>query len=241
MVKTNHIIVVIFAIVVFVSYYLEGYLLKASLLFNVFYIATILIAAYALSRLETKPLVVFSIITMILGACVEFLNTSDSNWTYYDGGQPPMWVAVGWAFILALAYYGSGFVKKYLKWRVYPLIPVIICFGLFFLFSYTGGYISYITVALYLFMLAMGIYYTHSSNFGWTLAVLILGIVMGTVSELLGAACDLWTYQYDEMLPIHMIFAWAANAFCLLGLVKLAGYDVEELFSAENLVLPNLK
>lgn len=231
MVKIKHIFIIILMVLVFASYYLEGYLLKASLLFNVFYIATILISAYAMSKLEIKPLVIFSFVAMILGACVEFLNTTDSNWAYFNGGRPPIYVAIGWAFLLALVYYASGFVKKYLNRNIYPVIPVVVCFAFFFLFSYTGGYISYITILLYVFMLVMGIYFAYTSSFGWTTGVLILGIIVGTGSEVLGATCELWSYRYGELLPLHMIFAWAANAFCLLGLLRILGLDAEKLFS----------
>ncbi|UCE36435.1 MAG: hypothetical protein JSW00_13050 [Thermoplasmata archaeon] len=231
MIKIKHVYIAILMILVLASYYYEGYLLKASLIFNIFYIATILIAGYVMTRLELKPLVIFSVIAIILGFFVEFLNTTDTNWAYFNGGQPPVFVAIGWAFIMAMLYFACGFIKKFLDWKMNPGIPVGFCFIAFFVLSYIGEYISIITVCLYGFMLVMGAFYAYTGKFRWTFPVFIVGTFVGTVSEVLGAMCDLWSYQYGELLPFHMIFAWAANAFCLLGLLRLLGLDAEELFS----------
>ena len=230
MARNEYIVIAILVCLVFISYYLDGYLEKATLLFNVFYMATILISAYALSRLPLRTLVIFSVLAVAMGITVEFLNNTDGNWTYYDGGQPPAWVAFGWAFILALIFMGAGLVKRFVTWDVNPVVPVVLCFGLFFLFSYTGGYVSVITVTLYGFMAVMGLYFSYTSNLGWTTGVLVVGVVVGTASELMGADCGLWTYHYDERLPLHMVFAWAGNAFCCLGLLKLMGINVENIY-----------
>ena len=229
--KPAHLVIALLVVLVFVLYYIEGYLEKATLLFNVFYFATILISAYALSKLELRPLIVFSLLAVAMGLSVELLNTTDTNWTYYDGGQPPAFVAIGWAFILALIFFISGMIKKYLSWEKYPVVPVVVCFVLFFLFSYTGGYISAITMVLYGFMALMGIYFSYTSNLGWTTGVLISGIIVGTASEVMGASSGLWTYHYSEQLPIHMVLAWAGNAFCCLGLLKFLGFDGEDLYT----------
>ena len=86
-------------------------------------------------------------------------------------------------------------------------------------------------MSLYLIMAVTGIYSAYYNNFGWTLGVLIAGIIVGTGSEYLGAINGLWSYQFGEVLPFHMIFALAANAFFAVALLKLMGVDVEELYA----------
>ncbi len=205
----------------FVSYYYEGYFSKASLLFNGFYFVTLLGSAYILCKIELKPLVVFAFVAAILGFCDEFLNTESLNWTYFNNAQPPLFVAVGWVSLMILIFFGAHHLKKYVDVKAHPAIPVLACFGLFLLFSYTEGNITSLTVGLYICMVLLGIYSSLSGTFGWNAAILLTGIIIGSISEFLGASCMLWSFRSGQLLPLPMIFAWSARAFFLSGLLKL--------------------
>lgn len=214
----------------FVSYYYEGYLSEASLLFNGFYFVTLLGSAYILCKLELKPLAVFTFVAVILGLCDEYLNTEALNWTYFNNAQPPLFVAVGWVSLIVLIFYGAHYLKKYVNVKAHPVIPALVCFGLFFLFSYTEGNITSLTVGLYIFMVLLGIYSALSGTFGWNAAILLTGIVIGSVSESLGASCMLWTFRSGQLLPLPMVFMWSARAFCVSGLLTLLKIPKENLF-----------
>lgn len=229
--KPNYLVIILLVLLSFLSYYFERALFHASLLFNIFYIATILVSAWVLSKFELKTLVIFSLLAVALGFCVEFLNTEASNWSYYGGGQPPFYVALVWIYPLALIFYIASFSKKYLNWKTYSVIPTIICFGLFFLLSYIGGYIPLLTIGLYLIMAILGIYSSYSNSFGWNIGILLAGIMIGSLSEATGASCGLWSFRFGELLPLHMAFAWAVNAFAIIGLLKLLGLEPGKFFS----------
>ena len=226
----KYLFVVLLVLLNFTSYLYGGYLSKASLLFNGFYFATLVVSVYVLCKLRTKPLLVFSGLAVILGILVEYVNTEAANWTYYNGGQPPLWVAVGWVFLLAIVFYSAQYLKKYVNWKTYSVIPALLCFGLFFLFSYTEGNITFLTIGLYLFMAILGVYSAVSGTFGWNFAVLVTGIVIGSTSEALGASCGLWIFRSGELLPLPMVFAWSANAFCLSGLLRVFKVFADKLF-----------
>ncbi len=228
--KWKYLFVVLLVFLNVGSYVYEGYFSEASLLFNVFYVATLLVSVYVLCRLEFKPLFVFSVLAVALGICVEYVNTEAGNWAYFTGAQPPLFVAVGWVFLLALVFYGAGLLKKYVKWEHHAVIPVLVCFGLFLIFSYAEGSISSLTLVLFVFMAFLGVYSSFSRSFSWSVAVLVMGIVIGSASEALGASCGLWSFRSGVILPLSMVLAWSANAFCVSGLLKITGFPAEELF-----------
>ena len=213
------------------SYVYDGYLSKASVLFNGFYLLTLLVSAYILCKLELKPLLIFSFAAFILGVCVEFLNTQADNWIYFTGAQPPLFVAVGWIFLLAVIFYSSKILKKFVKIKSHPVIPVLVCFGLFLWFSYTEGNIHFWTGGLYILMALLGIYSSLSTSFSWNTAVLLTGIAIGSISEFLGASCNLWSFRSGAFLPLPMILSWSANAFFLSGVMSLFKFPPEKLFT----------
>lgn len=228
--KAKYLFVALLVLLNVTAYYYEGYLSKASLLFNAFYFGTLLISAYILCKLEMRPLVVFALLAVVLGVCVEYVNTEALNWTYFTGGQPPLFVAIGWVSLLAVIFYGANLLKTYVNWKAYPAIPSLLCFGLFFLVAYVKGYTTGLTILLYLFMALLGVYSSLSGTFGWNAAVLLTGIVIGSISESLGASCMLWSFRSGGLLPLPMIFAWSANAFAFSGLMKILKLDTEKLF-----------
>ncbi|MBU7047280.1 MAG: hypothetical protein HXS54_12680 [Theionarchaea archaeon] len=226
--KYKYVIVGFLVLLNILSYSYEGYFSRASLVFNCFYFATLLISGYILCNLDVKFLLKFSFAAFVLGICVEFFNTEALNWTYFTGGQPPLFVAVGWIFLIALMFYGSKVFKK-VNYK-YPVIPSLVCFGLFFLFSYREGNIKFLTIGLYVVMAFIGIYYSSSSSFGWNTGILFMGIIIGSMSEFLGASCGLWSFRSGAFLPLPMVVAWSANAFCLQGLLKLLKVPPEDQF-----------
>jgi hypothetical protein len=219
--KPTHVFVAFLVLLNVAFYAYEGYLFKASLLFNVFYFATLLGSAFVLSNLKGKPLIIFSLLTVIFGFGAEYLNTKALTWWYYTNAQPPLFVPIGWISLFALIFYGSRFVAKTINWKINSMIPSLVCFGLFFVLSYNEGNITYLTVGLYLFMAVFGIYAAHSGEFGWSAAIFIGGIIVGSISEALGASCGLWTFRSGQLLPLPMVVVWSVRAFCISGLLKL--------------------
>ena len=228
--KVKYLFVVLLVLLNFMSYSYEGYLLKASILFNTFYVITLLASAYILCRLELKPLVIFSFSAALLGFCAEYLNTKASNWTYFGSAQPPLFVAVGWVSLLAVIFYSAGLLKKFGDWKVHPVVLPLLWFGFFFLFSFAEGNITVLTIGLYLIMAVLGIYSSLSGAFSWNAALLVTGAIIGSTSEALGASCMLWSFRSGQLLPLPIILWWSVNAFSLSGITKLLKLSTEKLF-----------
>jgi hypothetical protein len=222
--------VVLLVLLNFASYTYDGYLAKASFLFNGFYIATLLGSAYILCKLEMKPLLIFSGVACALGIVVEYVNTEVGTWVYFTGGQPPLFVAVGWISLLAVIVYSSKILKKYVNLPFHRVYPSLVCFSLFFVFSYSEGSMTGLTVGLYSVMAVVGVYSSLSGTVAWNSSLLLTGIVVGSISEALGASCGLWSFGTGGLLPLSMGVAWSANAFAFAGLAAGAHLDVEELF-----------
>ena len=232
--KLSYLFVGILVFLNLASYYIEGYLTQASMFFNGFYFITLLVSAYVLCQVKLKPLIIFSFLAVVLGFCVEYINTTAHNWTYSNNGQPPLFAAIGWIFLLALIFYASGFLKNYANWLFHPVIPSLTCFGLFLLFAYLAGYITPLTGILYIFMALVGVYSSVSTGFGLNFSILLGGIFVGSVSETLGASCNLWSFKSGELLPLPMVFAWSVNAFTVSSLLKILGFQVEKMFTRKS-------
>lgn len=228
--KVKYLFVALLVLLNFVSYFYEGYLSKASILFNTFYAVTLLVSAFILCRLELKPLVIFSLSAVLLGFCAEYLNTKASNWTYFGSAQPPLFVAVGWVSLLAAIFYGAGLLKKFGDWKMHPVLVPLLCFGFFFLFSFMERNITVLTIGLYLIMAVLGTYSAISGTFSWNAALLVVAAIIGSLSEALGASCVLWSFRSGQLLPLPMVLWWSVNAFCLSGIMKLLKLSPEKLF-----------
>ena len=227
--KSTHVFVALLVLLNVVFYIFGGYLFKASLLFNVFYFATLLGSAFVLSNLKGKPLYIFSVLAVLFGFGAEYVNTKALNW-YYSGAQPPLFVPLGWIFLFALIFYGSRFVAKTIDWKINSVIVPLVGIGLFFVLAYKEGNITYTTIGLYLFMAVFGLYGAHSEKFGWVTAIFIGGIIVGSTSEALGASCGLWTFRSGQVLPLPMVVVWSVRALCICGLLKLFRLSSQTVF-----------
>lgn len=207
-------------------YWYTGYLYKASLLFTGVYIVTLLCAVYILSKLHMKLLLLFSGLSIILGACVEYVNTQSGNWVYFTG-QVPVFVVLGWIFLLALIVYSAKVITPYIHVKSNSVYPPLVCFGLFFLFSVIEKNITWLTLLVYLIMAFTGIYGSVSKTFGWNTALILAGIVIGSISESLGASCGLWTFRSGGILPLPMVVAWSVNALAFVGILHIAKINAE--------------
>jgi hypothetical protein len=204
------------------------------MVFNGFYFITLIASAYILSQIKLKPLIIVSVLAIVLGFFVEYLNTMAYNWTYSNSGQLPLFAVIGWIFLLALIFYISGFLKKFVNWKVNSIIPSLVCFGFFLVFVYIEGYITPLTGILYVFMTILGVYFARFSEFDFNFSVLLIGILVGSVSEALGASCGLWSFKSGTLLSWPMVFAWSANAFTVSGLLRLLDFHVEMIFTFDS-------
>jgi hypothetical protein len=229
MMKPKYVVVAFLLFLNFVGYYREGYFSEASLLFNGFYFATLLGSAFVLCNLELSHLFIFSFLGVVLGFCAEYLNTEALNWIYFTGAQPPFFVPLGWVSLLALIFYGSRFLEKNINWRIPAVVPPLVCFVLFFVLAYREGNIQGETIGLYLFMAVVGVYAARTGEAGWSAALLVMGIVVGSISEALGASCGLWTFRSGQLLPLPMVVTWSARAFCVSGLLNLLGLQSKKV------------
>jgi len=187
------------------------------------YFITIIFGAYVISKLKIKPLILFYIFSVVLSLIVEYLNTEASNWIYFNGGQPPIYVAIGWIYPLALIFYLSAIIEPYVKLKINSLVPPLVCYGFFFIFAYLEGYTALLPTILYIVMAILGFFASYTVRAEWTVSMIISGIIIGSLSEASGSYFSLWDFQFGELLPIHMAFAWSVNAFALAGLLKLFG------------------
>jgi hypothetical protein len=224
-------IVVVLAALHFGVYWYTGYLEKASLLFTGVYIATLVGAVYILSKINMKLLLLFSGLAIALGACVEYVNTQSGNWVYFTGSQVPVFVVVGWIFLLALIVYSAKVITPYIHVNIPSVYPSLVCFGLFFLFSIIEKNITWLTLVVYIIMAFAGVYGSLYNTFGWNTALILAGIVVGSISESLGASCGLWTFKSGGILPLPMVVAWSVNALAFVGLLKIFRVKTKELFT----------
>jgi hypothetical protein len=216
------------------AYLSEGFSSRGSLPFHLSYGTMLIIATWCMAGMEGRSLLVLSLSSILLGALVESVNTAAGNWEYLGGIRAPLFVIIGWVFMMAVIISVSRFGMQLVK----PgkpdslrFLPVLACIMLFLVSLWAGGYLPFLTVTIlvvYAGLSIAGIFYARYHSLRWSLLVVLAACIIVACSEFMGAWSHLWGYRFSELLPPFLVFAWALNAGGVLALAQLAGIDFEQ-------------
>lgn len=189
-----------------------------------------LMACWISYKINTKALVIFVILSIIIALIDEYIHTAAGILTYYDGQTPSFLTVIGWPiFILMIiacaelvmsrVSFPEKFDSAYVRLAI-GLIPIVLIPVLILLQNYMY-YFDWTLIVVYLILGVVSLYFIRSENYGWNLTILICSVLIGGLMEYIGALEGLWSYGGGEPMVFFIAFTWTIRTWAILGVLTL--------------------
>ena len=188
------------------------------------------------SRLETRVLLILSLLASIFAFINEFLLMSIDYLVYLEGDLITLFFAVlGYPIFIIFIFGFSDWIIKYshlpnFKSRIVNSLPVLGVFVLILILFVVEDLVSLFrnaqllaTVSTSLMLIAMvlfGLYYGFHHSYRQNLTLIVIGALLGAVLEIIGFTCDYWIY-YTPSVPLSIVILWSIRILALGGLMTL--------------------
>jgi hypothetical protein len=235
--RRNNIILTIFvALASIVGFYLDGYLWRSTLLFELSFLAAIAISIVAAVRMKTKHLASLLLSTAVVSAVVEHTNASAGLLAYTGSTDVSLFIVSGWMLIMIVILQISDLAMRWLlalgifrKLQSWNNMPFILALILFAMFMKSEGYLAIAgrdVLAMYAIMVVIGLLYSMKHSVEWNASLMIASIVVGGYMELVGSLAGFWQYDFKEPLAVFIVLSWTLNSWAVHGLTYLMGIDL---------------
>jgi hypothetical protein len=192
-----------------------------------------LVAGLKVLRMETRPLVIVVIVSIIIALADEFSHTTAGVLTYFDGGTPSFLTVLGWGLfiivIVAVAEFLVGIPSvakvERKELRVLPALLAIILIPILVIVTGYSIVFDLLLIATYVVLGVASLVYTQKHPFNWNLSIFIGSIFIGGVMEFIGGVEGLWSYYFFEPLAWFMVLTWALRTWTILAICSL--FNVE--------------
>jgi len=207
-----------------------GYISLVPILFICGIALAAVMAGWIAYKIDTKALVIFVILSLVIGYFDEYAHTSSGILTYYDLQTPSFLTVIGWPlFILMIIAFAElvmtrvkppdNLDNKYTR-LVIGLVPVILIPILAIIQGYAGLF-DWVLIVVYIVLGVLSLYFVMSESYGRNLMLLIGAVLIGGFMEYLGALEGLWWYSPDAPLAFFMAFTWVIRTWAILGILTL--------------------
>lgn len=212
----------------------SGFFLKAS------YLASIAVALMLATRLRTSELVSIVISAAIIGAIVETIGPTVGSWQYIGDLKPPLYSVFTWPLImigiLGLVHISKdliaklNLVTKYEHKKIVRLIPVVITYLSIVYFLFEEMFYDPTILLMYSVMAIFGIGFSYFHKFEYNLSIMVVGLVIGMMTEGIGHYYGLYIYSPINLLPLFLCLGWALNTWIVQTLPYLLRIDLAKAF-----------
>ena len=234
-----------------IGYYLDGYIRHSSLIFELSYLAAVIVGLFAAARMKTVHFAALLAIAALACEIVEKTNIKAGLLIYHNGANDvTLFTISGWMLMMLVIIHLSDFLTGWLKglgifkalrgWKALPFAMVLVVFSLFF---YWEGYLSLalksedsMVLIMYAAMAVLGMIYSSRHAIEWNTSLIVVGLALGGYMELLGALAGFWSYHFGETLSVFFALTWPLNTMAVHGLAYMVGIDLGA--SEERHLLP---
>lgn len=233
---TNLAIFSVLALLSIFGFVSGGYLAISSLEFTLGFLFALILAALFAMRMQTKHLVAISSTSILIAYLVERFAMLAGMWLwhYVEGAAPPLFAIFSMPiFMIVIIGLSHGLRRVFAyvdlsgrRFRIAPFVLILFAFAAFLWFE---GYLAIATpeiIAIYAAFALLGLFYNNRQTLDWNLAFATVATALGGTMELLGTSAGLWSFAFDEGMPVFIIFAWALNGWAVCGIAQIFGADL---------------
>ena len=234
-------LMVIVALGCAIGYYLDGYIKHSSLIFELSYLAAIIVGFLAAARMKTVHFAALLAISALVCLVVEKTNIEAGLLVYHNGvNEVTLFTISGWMLMMLVIIQlsdlltgwlkGLGIFKVLRRWKLLPFALVLAAFSLFF---YWEEYLNLaikseggIVLIMYAAMAVLGLIYSSRHAIEWNASLMVVALALGGYMELLGSQAGFWSYHFGETLSVFFALTWPLNTMAVHGLAYLVGIDL---------------
>jgi Domain of unknown function (DUF362) len=234
--KNNIILIILIALASIVGFYQDGYLWRSTLLFELSFLAAIILCVVAAARMKTKHLAALLLSTAAVSTVVEHTNTAAGLLAYTGSRDVSLFIVSGWMVIMVVILQISDLAARWLsilgifkKLQSFNNLPFILSLILFAMFMNWEGYLAIAgknVLMMYAIMAAIGLLYSTKHSIEWNASLMIAAIIVGGYMELIGSLAGFWQYGFKESLAVFIVLSWPINSWAVHGLAYLVGIDL---------------
>lgn len=236
--RTNIIIMLLVALASLAGFYLDGYIWRSTLLFDLSYLAATVLGVVAAARMKTRHLVALLLSSAFVSAVVEHTNVTAGLLKYTGSTDVSLFVVTGWMLMMVVILYLTDFMTKWISalgifrrlqgWNNIPILLTLILFAMFMTWE---GYLALAlaskeVLAMYTIMAALGLLYSTRHSIEWNASLMMMSIAIGGYMELLGSLAGFWQYHFMEPLAVLFVLSWSINAWAIHCTTYLMGIDL---------------
>ena len=232
--RTNLAIFSVLALLSIFGFVSGGYLAISSLEFALGFLFALILAALFAMRMQTKHFVAVSSASILIAYLVERFAVLAGMWHYVDGAAPPLFALFSMPiFMIVIIGLSHGLRRVFAyvdlsgrRFRIAPFVLILFAFAAFLWFE---GYLAIATpeiIAIYAAFAVLGLFYNNRQTLDWNLAFATVATALGGTMELLGTSAGLWSFAFDEGMPVFISFAWALNGWAVCGIAQIFGADL---------------
>ena len=211
-----------------------GYLERATTLYLVTYVGSLILALWFGVKLPPRDLVVLGVSSVTVAVLVEPIMTSAGLWTYTSTqGEPLLYPFFSFSILFLLMLLLAKVVDRAFKRFRESVIPKIVALPATVvavgLLAWVEGYaalFNWYAVFVYAVLSLLSLYYIVRSDSSWVISTLICGVVVAAAMEAAGSLSGLWSYPYSPIVPLFLPVAWILNAWAILGLSLIMGTNL---------------
>ena len=201
----------------------------------ILYVAGLALAStvyiWAATRMEARDLAILTATSVALSFIDEYAHTMAEAFTYFDHLKPSPITVFGWGlFVPATLTIAQLLHEKYPMERLGSgtprTAPAIVSIVLLIACAWTQGYLPVFSLTLamvYVLLSVASLYYTSRHPPGWNAWAMATTLFISTLMEPIGAMEGMWTFRFNEPLPLFLVFTWALRTWTILELSSLLG------------------
>ena len=206
----------------------------------ILYVAGLALAStvyiWAAARMEARGLAVLTAASVALACIDEYAHTTAEAFAYFDHMEPSPLAVFGWglfipAILTVARILNDKFPMERLGRGTPGTAPAIVSIVLLIACVWAQGYLPVFTLTLamvYALLVVASLYYTSRNPPGWNAWAMAAALFVSALMETIGAMEGMWTFRFDEPLPLFMVFTWALRAWTVLALSSLLGVKLSK-------------
>ena len=218
------------------AFFWGGYHTLAPILYVSGFVFISAICVWAALRMETRDLIVLMTVTIVFAFIDEYAHTMADAFTYFDLMKPSPLTVFGWGLfipgILTIArlLHEKLPLESFIK-DIPRIAPVVSSIVLLIVCAWTQGYLPVFGLTLVLVYVLLGVaslYYTNGHPLGWNVWVMVTSLIISALMESIGAMEGMWSFRFNEPLPLFMVFTWTLRTWTVLAFSSLLGVKLSK-------------
>lgn len=201
----------------------------------ILYVAGLALAStvyiWAATRMEARDLAILTATSVALSFIDEYAHTMAEAFTYFDHLKPSPLTVFGWGLFVPVTLtiaqlLHEKFPMERLGSGTPRTAPAIVSIVLLIACAWTQGYLPVFSLTLAMVYVLLGVaslYYTSRHPPGWNAWAMATTLFISALMEPIGAMEGMWTFRFNEPLPLFMVFTWALRTWTILALSSLLG------------------